>query len=173
MFALSKDPYELPDHLKYGVVTVRLWLNAWHLMVTEVSFMPTEPYGTSGVSLNHAYSGRRHNVDPEDVRELFATTEVTVQDFLRRIYRYSLSSNYHMDTEDWTLVIAKKHSHDTTSYKIVAPDYLFVQLQATCMSDDSETLKLTILTQPSMLEDNCSRIEPGILQRGDTSYFNS
>jgi len=115
-----------------------------------------------------------HNVDPDDVCELFATTDITVHDFLRRIYRYSIASRYRMDTEDWTLVIAKTDGDPrSTSYKIVAADYLFVHLPAMCMSQKSERFKLTIFTQPFMLQNNLSQIEPGILQRGDTSYFDT
>jgi len=137
-------------------------------MSSNVSFMPT----TGPSDFDHRYPEGRHNVDPDDVRELFATTDITVHDFLRRIYRYSIASRYTMDTEDWTLVIAKTDGDPrSTSYKIVAADYLFVHLPAMCMSQKSERFKLTILTQPFMLQDNLSRIEPGILQRGDTSYF--
>jgi len=167
MLALSKyhhypEPrYELPDHLKHGVVYVRFWLDAGYVMNSHVSFMPTT-----------GPPGGIYNVDPDDVRELFATTDITVHDFLRRIYRYSIASRYSMDTEDWTLVIAKKDDDTrSTSYKIVAADYLFVHLPAMCMSQNSERFKLTILTQPFMLENIRPRREPGILQRGDTSYF--
>jgi len=176
MYHLSKyRHYAVPDHLKYGVVTVRLWLDSGCMMVTEVSFMPATPFGTSGFDFNNWNTrAQPHNVDTEDVQDLLATTNVTVQRFMHRIYRYSISSKYQMNPENWTLVIKKQSSDgNSRSYKIVAADYLFVQLPAICMARNSEKFQLSIWTQSSMVESNVSQIEPGILQRGDTSYFDS
>jgi len=137
--------------------------------------MPATPFGTSGFDFNNwNTSGQPHNVDTEDVQDLFAMTNVTAQHFMRRIYRYSISLKYQMNPENWTLVIKKQSSDgNSRSYKIVAADYLFVQLPVTCMARNSEKFQVSIWTQPSMVGSNVSQIEPGILQRGDTSYFDS
>ena len=67
--------HNLPEHVKYGVVTVRLYFE-YSVIVGEVAFVPSDPTGVSGFKHNGWKSGDPHKVVAKDVQELFAATDV-------------------------------------------------------------------------------------------------
>jgi len=105
--------------------------------------------------------------DTPDMGDGHAATEVKLLRRFRELVTYCLGPRLPPD------LLQSGSDGNSRSYKIVAADYLFVQLPAICMARNSENFQLSIWTQSSMVESNVSQIEPGILQRGDTSYFDS